>query len=89
MIMSEPKTAANAQAPNGTTEAAEQVLKDLDALRTRAEAAEQARDEYLNLAQRTKADFENYQKRAARDLAVERRYALAPLAGRSTRSWIR
>lgn len=78
--MSEPNTTANAKATNGTTEAAEQVLKDLEALKARAEAAEQARDEYLGLAQRTKADFENYQKRAARDLAVERRYALTPLA---------
>jgi molecular chaperone GrpE len=79
-MMSEPNTTANAKATNGTAEAAEQVLKDLEALRARAEAAEQARDEYLSLAQRTKADFENYQKRAARDLAVERRYALTPLA---------
>jgi len=57
------------------TEAGNQVLNDLDALRARAEAAEQSRDEYLNLAQRTRADFENYQKRMQRDLAVERRYA--------------
>lgn len=78
--MSEPNTAGQ-KAGNGAAEAAEQVLKDLDALRTRAEAAEQARDEYLTLAQRTKADFDNYQKRAARDLATERRYALTPLAG--------
>jgi molecular chaperone GrpE len=63
------------------TEAGDRVLGDLDALRTRAEAAEQSRDEYLSLAQRTRADFENYQKRMQRDLAVERRYAQAPLAG--------
>jgi molecular chaperone GrpE len=53
---------------------------ELDALRTRAEAAEKQRDEYLDLAKRTRADFENYQKRAARDLADERRYAQRPLA---------
>jgi molecular chaperone GrpE len=80
MIMSDPNTTANAKATNGAREAAEQVLNDLEALKARAAAAEQARDEYLSVAQRTKADFENYQKRAARDLAVERRYALTPLA---------
>jgi len=64
-----------------TSEAAEQVLDDLDALRSRLQSAEQKRDEYLDLAQRTRADFENYQKRVKRDLADERRYAQAPLAG--------
>jgi molecular chaperone GrpE len=49
-------------------------------LRARAEAAEKARDQALDLAARTQADFENYQKRAARDLATERRYAQTPLA---------
>src|SRR3954466_8149360 len=39
--------------------------------------AEQQRDEYLALLQRTRADFENYQKRIQRDLAEERRQALA------------
>jgi molecular chaperone GrpE len=77
--MSEPNR-AGPKTTYGAAEAAEQVLQDLDALRARAEAAEQARDEYLNLAQRTRADFDNYQKRAARDQATERRYALTPLA---------
>jgi molecular chaperone GrpE len=74
---------ANVPSPEGraaTAEAGGQVLDDLDALRARAEAAEQSRDEYLNLAQRARADFENYQKRVQRDLAQERRYAQAPLA---------
>ena len=44
-------------APDETQESAE-----LDALRGE-------RDEYLQLAQRTKADFENYRKRAARESA--------------------
>ena len=44
-------------APDETEESAE-----LDALRSE-------RDEYLQLAQRTKADFENYRKRAARESA--------------------
>jgi molecular chaperone GrpE len=60
--------------------AAEQVLDDLETLRSQLQSAEQKRDEYLDLAQRTRADFENYQKRMKRDLAEERRYAQAPLA---------
>jgi molecular chaperone GrpE len=63
-----------------TEQAGDKVVHDLEALRARAEAAEQSRDEYLNLAQRTRADFENYQKRVQRDQAQERRYAEAPLA---------
>ena len=47
---------------------------------TRLVEAEQQRDQYLDLAQRTRAEFENYQKRAARDQAAERRFAVAPLA---------
>src|SRR5438270_5869758 len=71
----------SATAAPGAAEAGSRVLGALDALRARAEAAEQSRDEYLTLARRTRADFENYQKRMQRDLAVERRYAQAPLAG--------
>jgi molecular chaperone GrpE len=36
-------------------------------LESRLAEAEAKRDEYLDLLQRTKADFENYRKRAARD----------------------
>jgi len=43
--------------------AADRVEKDLDELG----AARRERDEYLELAQRTKADFENYRKRVARE----------------------
>jgi molecular chaperone GrpE len=56
------------------------VLEDLEALRDRTAAAERDRDEFRLLAQRTQADFENYQKRVQRDLTQERRYAQAPLA---------
>ncbi|HEY7310756.1 MAG TPA: nucleotide exchange factor GrpE [Gemmataceae bacterium] len=58
----------------------DQVHDDLETLRSRLQSAEQKRDEYLELAQRTRADFENYQKRIQRDLATERRFAQAPLA---------
>jgi molecular chaperone GrpE len=50
------------EAENGEG-AADQVERDLDELaETRRE-----RDEYLELAQRTKADFENYRKRVAKE----------------------
>jgi molecular chaperone GrpE len=48
-----------------TSDDGERVSLDLDELA--AKAAE--RDEYLALAQRTQADFENYRKRVARDAA--------------------
>jgi molecular chaperone GrpE len=51
---------------------AAQVLEDLDRLR-------EERDQFQQLMLRTRADFENYQKRAHRDLQEERRYALKPL----------
>jgi molecular chaperone GrpE len=56
-------------------------VSELEELKARLQAAEKARDEYLDLAKQTRADFENYQKRNARDLATERRYAQMPLAG--------
>lgn len=52
------------------------VLEDLETLRSKAGE----RDEFLSLLQRTRADFENYQKRMHRELAQERRFAQAPLA---------
>jgi molecular chaperone GrpE len=44
----------------------EPVEVDVDALQAKAAKA----DEYLGLAQRTQADFENYRKRSARDAAA-------------------
>jgi molecular chaperone GrpE len=52
--------------PAGAHVAAEVVQEDLDALVARANE----RDEYLALAQRTQADFENYRKRMARENAA-------------------
>ena len=49
---------------------------DLEELEARAEKA----DEYLELAQRTKADFENYRKRAARESAAAAERGVAKLA---------
>jgi molecular chaperone GrpE len=53
-----------------------EVEEDLDELL--ATAAK--RDEYLALAQRTQADFENYRKRVARDLAVAQERGVGKLA---------
>jgi molecular chaperone GrpE len=58
-------TAASAQTTEDTVTGPE-----LEALRSKA--AE--RDEYLDLLQRTRAEFENYQKRASKDRDQERRY---------------
>ncbi|MBI1831080.1 MAG: nucleotide exchange factor GrpE [Planctomycetes bacterium] len=44
------------------------------------EALKKERDEYLDLAARTRAEFENYQKRIQRDREQERKYAFGPLA---------
>jgi molecular chaperone GrpE len=37
------------------------------------------RDQYLDMAQRLRAEFENYQKRSQKDREQERRYACGPL----------
>jgi molecular chaperone GrpE len=52
------------------------VEQDLDELSARAQKA----DEYLELAQRTKADFENYRKRAAREAAAAQDRGVMKLA---------
>jgi molecular chaperone GrpE len=57
-------TEAEAAAPD--EEAAAEVQQDLDELQ--AKAAE--RDEFLALAQRTQADFENFRKRAMREQSL-------------------
>jgi molecular chaperone GrpE len=78
-----PETATNgAPPPDGAKAAPEKPdsSSELAALRQRLEAAEKTRDEYLKLAKSARADFENYQIRARRDQAEERRYAQMPLA---------
>ncbi len=74
------ETASRSEAKGAAPEkeAASAVLEET--LRTRAVAAEQERDQFLGLLQRTRADFENYQKRLQRDLSQERRYAHGPFA---------
>jgi molecular chaperone GrpE len=71
----EPRPAADPGTPDAAEDAADldsaaAVEQDLDEL----VSAKRERDEYLELAQRTKADFENFRKRAERDSAeAERR----------------
>jgi molecular chaperone GrpE len=82
--MSDGKVPPPADGPSGTSgrenyDPATVVLGDLDTLRVRAQAAEQERDQFLALLQRTRADFENYQKRSQRDREQERRYWDGPL----------
>lgn len=60
------ENAAQAGAEEAPATAADAVEQDLEQLQARA--AE--RDEYLALAQRTQADFENYRKRATREAQV-------------------
>jgi molecular chaperone GrpE len=62
---------------DGATEAPEQAVEhDLEELLAKAEKAE----EYLALAQRTQADFENYRKRMARETAAAEARGIARLA---------
>src|SRR5436190_16279565 len=52
------------------------VKRDLEELAAKAEKA----DEYLELAQRTQADFENFRKRASREAAAAQERGVAKLA---------
>ncbi len=54
----------------------ERVVLDIEELSARADKA----DEYLELAQRVRADFENYRKRAAREVATAQERGVAKLA---------
>jgi molecular chaperone GrpE len=60
----------------GTEDHERQLEHDLELLTAKAEKA----DEYLELAQRTRADFENYRKRAAREAAVAQERGITKLA---------
>jgi molecular chaperone GrpE len=71
--MTEEPTGTPAEQPP----ADEAMQKDLDALLSETE---QQRDEYLELAQRTKADFENYRKRMAAEVQAAAARGKAELA---------
>src|SRR5688572_21339556 len=61
----------------GDSESAAAVDADLDALLANVQ---RERDEYLEIAQRARADFENYRKRAARETQEAERRGKAGLA---------
>jgi molecular chaperone GrpE len=61
----------------GESESAAAVDADLDALLANVK---QERDEYLDIAQRARADFENYRKRAARESQEAERRGKAAVA---------
>jgi molecular chaperone GrpE len=63
--------------PPSDAESAEAVESDLDALLA---DTKRERDEYLELAQRARADFENYRKRAAREAEDAERRGRSELA---------
>ena len=67
---------APSAAPAEEEQEAEAVEHDIDELMGKA----RERDEYLSLAQRTQADFENYRKRAARDISTAEGRGVAKLA---------
>jgi molecular chaperone GrpE len=72
-----PTTPAPPPTHNQADEDHEQRLeRDLEELTAKAEKA----DEYLELAKRTKADFENYRKRATREAAAAQERGVARLA---------
>src|SRR5205814_5603944 len=58
-----------AEAPQMLTEAQERLA-----------ASERQLEDTVALLKQTQADFENYQKRAARERETERKYTVAPLA---------
>jgi len=63
-LVEDEESSTGPDSPEGAeSSAADQVERDLDELG----AAKRERDEYLDLARRTKADFENYRKRVAKE----------------------
>jgi molecular chaperone GrpE len=62
--------------PTSPSTAVENAVSSLE----RAESAEEERDKYLEMLQRSKAEFENYRKRLQQNLTEERRYAHSDLA---------
>jgi len=75
---STPASAQVAEGADGQADAdhERQLERDLEELTAKAEKA----DEYLELAKRTKADFENYRKRASRETAAAQERGIAKLA---------
>ncbi len=67
---------ASTGAPEAELDHERQLERDLEELAAKAQKA----DAYLELAQRTKADFENYRKRATREAAAAQERGVTKLA---------
>jgi molecular chaperone GrpE len=67
-------------APNGSADAPGDASAELKGDLDELGALAAKRDEYLALAQRTQADFENYRKRVARDSVLAQERGVAKLA---------
>jgi molecular chaperone GrpE len=78
--MADTKSQTDDNGDEAQQQAAAAVLEDFESLKARASQAEKERDQFLALLQRTRADFENYEKRVLRDHAQERRYLHGGLA---------
>jgi molecular chaperone GrpE len=74
--LEQPVDGVHGTAEPAAVDAAGEVEHDLDELLARAGKA----DEYLALAQRTQADFENFRKRMSRDVAAAETRGVARLA---------
>jgi molecular chaperone GrpE len=72
----EPVPLAEEEPGQAETDHERKLEQDLEQLTAKAEKA----DEYLELAQRTRADFENYRKRAAREAAAAQERGITKLA---------
>jgi molecular chaperone GrpE len=72
----DPMPPAEEEPEVGETDHERKLEQDLEQLTAKAEKA----DEYLELAQRTRADFENYRKRAAREAAAAQERGITKLA---------
>jgi molecular chaperone GrpE len=64
---------------NGAAEAMPDAAVSAEELEQLKKSASE-RDTYLDLAARTRAEFENYQKRMQRERELDRKYAFGPLA---------
>ena len=73
---SEPEAAEQPKTTEPEADHEAQLEHDLEELAAKAEKA----DEYLELAKRTRADFENYRKRATREAASANERGVAKLA---------
>jgi molecular chaperone GrpE len=74
------KSHDNSRHESSDSTTATTAAEDVESLRDRAESAEMERDKYLEMLQRSEAEFENYRKRLQQNLTEERRYAHADLA---------